>query len=169
MLLEAGPAHWPCTDREVFALYFQPPGWHQKSQSQVQCLRTRPKLLDELRLEIIPTGWALQEWNAYGLGGPVKCQLCVWQIHLVSHPRDSLLSLFCQRNQSSTHHISTLEPEAYLFQHKILQFLLFIWVTKKFTTSNVIFCSFLLKYSWFTILISAVQQSDSVIHMYMYF
>ena len=133
MLLEAGPAHWPCTDREVFALYFQPPGWHQKSQSQVQCLRTRPKLLDELRLEIIPTGWALQEWNAYGLGGPVKCQLCVWQIHLVSHPRDSLLSLFCQRNQGSTHHILS-SSHSYSNWHQP-------W-NLKLTYSNTKYCNF---------------------------
>ena len=125
--------HWPCTDREVFALYFQPPGWHQKSQSQVQCLRTRPKLLDELRLEIIPTGWALQECNAYRLGGPVKCQLCVWQIHLVSHPRDSLPSLFCQRNQSSTHH-GLSSSHSYSNWHQP-------W-NLKLTYSNIKYCNF---------------------------
>ena len=123
---------WPCTDREVFALYFQPPGWCQKLQTRVQCLRTRPKLLDELRLEIIPTGWALPECNTYGLGGPVK-SLSVWQIHLVSHIRDSLLSLFCQRNQSSTHHI-LYSSRSYSNWHQP-------W-SLKVTYSNTKYCNF---------------------------
>ena len=63
---------------------------------------------------------------------------CVWQTHLVSHPREFSVPLLPKEPQLHTpctfqlsfvfKLASTLQPEAYLFQHKILQFLLFIWV-----------------------------------------